>query len=218
MYWLCKTNSVNKDYGIIPETYVLPKEFGEFFNSYKNREADPKKYNNDNLWIVKPNALSRGRGIYLIDDPSQISLETPCIISKYISNPLLVKGHKFDLRLYVVVTSFDPLRIYLYNEGLARFCSEKYNLQKQTTKNVFMHLTNYSINKKNTNYIQNEEENEDDYGFKWSLTALIKHLKGIGCDTDELWKRIVDIIIKAIISGEKHITSAVKRNLEHRSN
>lgn len=156
----------------------------------------------ENLWIVKPNALSRGRGIYLIEDPSQVNLESPCIVSKYISNPLLIKQRKFDLRLYVVVTWFDPLRIYIYNEGLARFCSEKYNLEKPLS-NKFMHLTNYSINKKNINYVANEEENEDNYGFKWSLTALIKHLKSLGRDTDKLWNKITDIIIKAIISGHK---------------
>jgi len=153
----------------------------------------------------------------LINDPSQISLESPCIVSKYISNPLLIKQHKFDLRIYVVVTSFDPLRIYVYNEGLARFSSEKYNLQKPLS-NKFIHLTNYSINKKNINYIQNEEENEDNYGFKWSLTALMKYLQTIDCDTEKLWQKIVDIIIKAIISGSKNILAAIKRTLEHRSN
>lgn len=168
-----------KEFDIIPETYVLPDEFSEFFNCFKKRQENLKHYNNDNLWIVKANALSRGRGIYLIDDPSQVNMESPCIISKYVSNPLLINGHKFDLRLYVVVTCFDPLRIYLYNEGLARFCTEKYNLGK-SLGNKFIHLTNYSINKKNTNFVQNVEEDEDDYGFKWSLTALLKHLKTIG--------------------------------------
>lgn len=66
-----------------------------------------------------------------------------------------------------------------------------------------MHLTNYSINKKNVNFVQNEEENEDDYGFKWALTALMKHLKTLGWDTEVLWNQIVDIVIKAIISGHK---------------
>ncbi|CAI2383352.1 unnamed protein product [Moneuplotes crassus] len=210
--YVMQTQFSRKEFDVIPETYVLPKEFGDFLNSFKRRESNDQI--SENIWIVKANALSRGRGIYLIDSPAQVNMESPCVVSKYISNPLLINGHKFDLRLYVLVTSFDPLRIYLYKEGLARFCSEKYNLDKPL-KNKFMHLTNYSINKKNSKYVKNVDE-DDAYGSKWSLTALIKHLAGIGCDTDELWKNITDIIIKSIISGEKHISSAIKRNLEHR--
>jgi len=65
-----------------------------------------------------------------------------------------VSGHKFDLRIYVVVTSFDPLRIYIYREGLVRFASEKYSNEAFTEEKAkFSHLTNYSINKNNENYV-----------------------------------------------------------------
>ena len=74
-----------------------------------------------------------------------------CVISKYISNPLLVNNHKFDLRIYVLVTSVDPLRIYIYNEGIARFAAHPYNNSKNV-KNLFSHLTNYSINKKSDSF------------------------------------------------------------------
>lgn len=77
-----------------------------------------------NIWIVKPANLSRGRGIYLIDDINEISVDDVSVVSKYIANPLLINGHKFDLRIYVAVTSIDPLRIYVYKEGLARFATE----------------------------------------------------------------------------------------------
>lgn len=70
----------------------------------------------------------------------------PCLVQQYIQNPLLIDGYKWDLRIYVAVTSINPLRIYVYEEGLCRFASEKYDTSD--LKNVFSHLTNYSINKK----------------------------------------------------------------------
>lgn len=48
------------------------------------------------------------------------------IASEYVLNPLLIDGYKFDLRIYVAITSFNPLRIYVYEDGLARFATVKY--------------------------------------------------------------------------------------------
>ena len=48
------------------------------------------------------------------------------VVSRYIDNPLLINGLKFDIRLYVLLTSIDPLRIYIYNEGLVRFACDPY--------------------------------------------------------------------------------------------
>ena len=79
-----------------------------------------------NYWICKPTASSRGRGIYIVNSLRDVVKNEACVISRYLDNPLLIQGHKFDLRLYVVVTCYDPLRIYIYREGLVRFASEKY--------------------------------------------------------------------------------------------
>lgn len=148
----------------------------------------------------------------MVSDVSQINLNQYAeniVVSRYISNPLLCYGHKFDLRLYVVVTSFDPLRIYMYREGLVRFASEPYHAQEQDAK--FAHLTNYSINKNNQNYVNDQD---DDAGFKWSLTALCQQLQEYGIDTNLMWGKIYDVIIKSLISIEESQRQAMFKN-EH---
>lgn len=117
----------------------------------------------------------------------------------------------------MVVTSFDPLRIYVYKEGLARFASEQYS-NKVSKDNKYMHLTNYSVNKKNENFVQNDNLENDDFGFKWSLGAFCKHLETIGIDMNLFWSRIYDVIIKSILSGENHILNAIKKTCIHRTN
>tara|TARA_B110000285_G_scaffold227682_1_gene289387 strand:+ start:1036 stop:1683 length:648 start_codon:yes stop_codon:yes gene_type:complete len=145
-------------------------------------------------------------------------LEDPSIISKYIPNPLLINRHKFDLRIYVVITSYEPLRIYVYKEGLVRFASEEYSIKDAKT-NQYNHLTNYSINKKNQNFVQNKNLEQDDHGMKWSLAAFMKYLEQTGgIDTDLFWSRIYDIILKSVISGENLVFNAIKKTCIHRTN
>lgn len=192
----------------------MPNEFNEFHAHYlKIKQQDPKR----NAWIVKPANSSRGRGIYIIEDVNDLNIDELSVISRYIANPLLINGHKFDLRVYVVVTSYEPLRVYVYKEGLARFASELYST-KANKNNKFMHLTNYSINKKNENFVANDNIENDDVGFKWSLTAFCNHLEQVGIDMDLLWSRIYDLIIKTIACGEHYVIAAMKKNNMFRLN
>lgn len=84
----------------------------------------------------------------------QLPEDTSCIVSRYIQNPLLINDRKFDLRIYVLVTSYEPLRIYVYNEGLTRFAAEVYP-SGEHPENTYAHLTNYSLNKKCASFIPN---------------------------------------------------------------
>jgi hypothetical protein len=70
---------------------------------------------------------------------------------RYLHNPYLIDGKKFDLRIYVAVTGVDPLRVYVHNEGLTRISTEMYSLRD--TGNRFSHLTNYSVNKKSDKFV-----------------------------------------------------------------
>lgn len=76
------------------------------------------------------------------------------VVAKYIENPLLVSGYKCDLRLYVLVTCYDPLIVYLYEEGLVRLATVKYDPNRKHLWNPCMHLCNYSINKHHSDYIK----------------------------------------------------------------
>uniref|UniRef100_A0A673K8L8 Tubulin--tyrosine ligase-like protein 5 n=1 Tax=Sinocyclocheilus rhinocerous TaxID=307959 RepID=A0A673K8L8_9TELE len=169
-------------------------------------------------WIIKPVASSRGRGIYLVSSPSQIPLDENILVSRYISNPLLIDGFKFDVRLYVLVTSYDPLLIYLYEEGLARFATVKYDHATANIKNQFMHLTNYSVNKKSSDYVSCDDPEVEDYGNKWSMSAMLRYLRQEGKDTTLLMGQIEELIIKALLSAEIHIATACKMFVPHRCN
>lgn len=70
-----------------------------------------------------------------------------CHILRYIDNPLLIGGKKFDLRLYVLVTSFRPLKAYLFKLGFSRFCTVKYDTSVTELDNMYVHLTNVSVQK-----------------------------------------------------------------------
>ncbi|XP_029454256.1 LOW QUALITY PROTEIN: tubulin polyglutamylase TTLL5 [Rhinatrema bivittatum] len=197
-----------KNFHLLPQTFILPMEYQEL-NTAHVKDRGP--------WIVKPVASSRGRGVYVVNTPSQISLEENILVSRYINNPLLIDGFKFDVRLYVLVTSYDPLVIYLYEEGLSRFATVKYDKAAKNIKNQFMHLTNYSVNKKSSDYVSCDDPEVEDYGNKWSMSAMLRYLKQEGKDTTALMAHIEDLIIKTIISGELAIATACKAFMAHRS-
>lgn len=113
-----------------------------------------------------------------------------------------MNGYKFDMRIYVAITGVDPLRIYIYDEGLVRFATCKYGQKSNGAQAKFMHLTNYSINKKNIAYQGEKNQINEGEGSKWSLNALRKLMLECGMDPKHTWKQIEDIVIKTIISGE----------------
>ncbi|XP_039312801.1 tubulin polyglutamylase TTLL5 isoform X3 [Solenopsis invicta] len=190
----------------IPQTFLLPTEARELISAHL-RYRGP--------WIVKPKASSRGRGIYIVNNPEKILTDESVIVAQYINNPLLVDGHKCDLRLYVAVTNYDPLLIYLYEEGLVRFAAVKYDSRSQYIWNPCMHLCNYSINKFHVDYVKSEDPDAEDVGHKWTLSALLRHLRSMGQDTASLMQRIEDIIIKSIIATASGIVSGLKQFVKY---
>lgn len=174
--------------------------------------------NSQGIWILKPYAGACGRGIRLISKAadSVVPKDKKVIAQRYIRHPFLIEGTKFDLRIYALVTSFDPLRVYLFHDGLARFATAKYSINPSLLKNRFMHLTNYSVNKKNEEFMKNEDADDDGAGSKWSLQALMRYFAQNGIDGEQVMGSIKDVVIKTVIACETEVNSMMGRYARNR--
>nr|CDS34255.2 tubulin polyglutamylase ttll4 [Hymenolepis microstoma] len=200
-------------YNFYPATFLLPPEYSMFKNAYRHSFNGKRK--SSNTWIIKPPASSRGRGIYLASKLGDIPKRKKVVAQKYISDPYLINGNKFDLRLYVYVTSVDPLRIYIHRNGLVRFASQKYSVSQKEFDNKFVHLTNFSINKKNTN-CRPPDEAPENFSHKWPLDDLWRYLKAKGHDTEKLWEDIKAIAFKTVATATFKMASMVAQHVRCR--
>ena len=95
------------------------------------------------IWICKPSDSSRGRNIFLIRELTDLVYDQQYLVQKYIDRPLTIGGYKLDLRLYVLVVSFHPMQVYMFQNGLVRFGTEKYDANPNgDLTNMYSHLTN----------------------------------------------------------------------------
>uniref|UniRef100_A0A8C9EUF0 Tubulin tyrosine ligase like 6 n=1 Tax=Pavo cristatus TaxID=9049 RepID=A0A8C9EUF0_PAVCR len=178
-----------REYNIFPRTWSLPADYGDF-QAYRRRRKN-------RTFICKPDSGCQGRGIFITRNPEEIKHGEHMICQQYISKPFLIDGFKFDMRIYVLVTSCDPLRIFVYEEGLARFATMRYiDPSRRNLGDICMHLTNYAINKRNANFVQ-----DDTMGSKRKLSTLNAWMTDNSYNTTKLWEDIEDIIIKTLISA-----------------
>ena len=183
-----------KDFNYLPKTYILPRQKNYVYEKFKNYKPTLK-----NLWLIKPTYGDQGRGIRILKSIKDLKKYRSCIITKYLSKPNLVNGKKYDLRMYVLVSSVNPLIIYVYNDGLVRVATENYKLSLKTLHNLFMHLTNTSLNDKSKKFIINDNPDAE-LGNTWTLHALKKKFWRENFNFDKIMNEIKDFSIKTIIS------------------
>lgn len=190
-----------KEYSFYPKTYCLPRDLHVF---RKNFGPDGKA---DHVYIIKPDGGAQGKGIFLTKDANDIPHNKLCVAQHYILNPLLIDGKKFDLRIYVLVTSCKPLRVYLFNDGLVRICAEEF--ARPNTANLeerCMHLTNYAVNKSNENFVGDHPSDEEGIigsgGNKRSILWLLEWLRKERGEeiVQSLWEKIGHICRSTILS------------------
>lgn len=189
-----------------PTTFELPSEYHIFVEEFKKYPG--------HIWIMKPVAKSQGKGIFLFrklkditdwkkgeynanPDPTIPAPET-YVVQRYIHNPYLINGRKFDIRIYVLVTSYNPLKAWLYRSGFARFSNTRYSLE--SIDDSYVHLTNVAIQKTAPDY-------DPEKGSKWSLQQLRHYLTAKhGTETvDKSFSEMDNIFIKCLQSVQKVI-------------
>lgn len=199
---MCKIHP--EEYQIMPKTWIFPSEFGVFQNYA--RELRRRKKNK--TFIVKPANGAMGNGISLYRIAEKVPQNDHTIVQEYIDRPFLVEQYKCDMRIYALVTSCDPLKIFLYNDGLLRMGTEKYMQPTEVNlDHLFMHLTNYSVNKHSETY---EKSGTVDTGSKRSLRYFNQYLHRHDYDITALWQSINDVIIKTLIVAQPHILHAYR--------
>ena len=204
-YYSSMKNIFGLDFNYMPETYNFPEDKAIIHKKFQNY-----KLNTNDLWLVKPPDKFCGDGIDILDSLKSIKLKKKFIITQYIKNIHLIKGKKYDLRLYVLISGLKPLRIYFYNEGLVRIATEKFTLNISNIKNKFVHLTNVYINKLNKNYIFPSNSIDEESNI-WNIFMYEKYLKKNNIEWNNIREKIKDIIIKSIISIYKKLVKENER-------
>ncbi len=200
-----------------PATYIIPADY----KALKSDMAEKKA-----LYIMKPCASARGIGIKLIDSISAVNKTKYALVQKYLGAPYLIDGRKSDIRLYVAITNVDPMKFYIYPEGLVRFATKQYKKGQKSSK--MMHLTNYSINVKSDDFVQptadlptfttHDPPPFDEEWFrlsKWSLSMLASYMGAEGTSYSDVWGSITDVVTRAVLAGDGPLNTAFKANCQH---
>jgi tubulin polyglutamylase TTLL6/13 len=181
-------------YDFHPMSFALPGQMCHF----KLRLSKSRK-----TYIVKPDLGSQGRGIFLVQEPDHIcNFREAAIAQQYIA-PYLLSGLKFDLRIYVLLASVSPLRVYIFQEGMARFCTEQYAPpDSDSLGSMYRHLTNYSVNKHNSSFHENPDvEGTYDSSHKCSMASVFEEITRKGGDVIKLRAEIERIVVLTVLSG-----------------
>lgn len=173
-------------YQFLPKSYILPLQKDQFIQAVAKH---------DRKHIIKPDNGSLGAGIIILEKKMSYSPASYLAIAQEYVESYLIDQTKFDLRIYCLVSSINPLKVFVYRGGVARFCSQPVD----STDSVFSQLTNTAVNKTNPN-IQKIE----------SITQMVNDVfeklkKKNNVDIEAVWKKIDKAITLTILAAYNYL-------------
>jgi len=190
-----KVNLATSGLKNVPPAFSIPNEKEELL-SYASKY--PEK-----MFVQKSN---NHRGIQ-IEKMDNLKLDSEgSFVQEFIHNPLLIDGFKFDIGLYVTLTSVDPLRIYVHqSDVLLRFCPVKYHPFDPSNKDKYVVGDDYLPSWQVPSF---SKYMDDKIGFSFKDT-LNAYIKSLGKDPEEMWQDIYETISDVYRSQEEHFVKAV---------
>eukprot|EP01064_Diplonema_japonicum_P024360 TRINITY_DN3490_c1_g1_i2.p1 TRINITY_DN3490_c1_g1~~TRINITY_DN3490_c1_g1_i2.p1 ORF type:complete len:341 (+),score=55.12 TRINITY_DN3490_c1_g1_i2:88-1110(+) len=163
-------------------------------------------------WVVKEDRGLGGQGIQITFDVKEEDFtDGKRLVQRYIEPPLLIQGKRFDVRVYVVVLSFSPLRVWMGKEGIVHLCADRYTSPSADGEvgPMSMHVTNHFINSKAKGYTSGSKDGST--GNNRSFENLNKHFPG---DTEDLWRAIRVIVLKSLAGVKPFVDAGLERGFE----
>ena len=150
-----------------PATFRLPQEYATLVQW---RAANPSA-----ILAIKPNDLFGGHGITITRAlPPEDS--SGCVAQRYVDPPALIEGHKFHIRLYILITSAAPARAWLWGEGIVRLAPEPYATDDAALARPAAHITNTALHVGHPALHVADDANAEDVGHVRALSAVLRRL------------------------------------------
>ena len=213
---------------------IINKNYIDYFNvnlskkigSVQKMRIPKTHYTGKNMWLLKRDNLNRGRKIKVFSNLDDILKEintlteqkysNNLLIQKYIEEPLLYHKRKFDIRIWVLFTFVNcenKYEVYVFKEGHLKACSDEYKIDSD---DLFIHLTNYSVQKYNKNFSKTEIGNEISFNdFQKELNEK-NQKEGKTNNIIDFRKNIFPEIIKIIALSANSVKGKI--NLSNRAN